>query len=122
LVASINASVVKTVDELLDHLYADAAGLPSTAGLRRFARHVGARVERRTIIDNDNLYPAVLHANAEMKFMDLISGPGVLDDIAKNLVERDLQLHHCFAGDFPVFANTVERRSHDRNVSHLVAN
>lgn len=121
MVASINASVIESVDELCDHLYADAAGLRSTAGWRRFARYVGTRIKWRSIIDDNNFYPAVLYANAEMKFMNLITGPGVFDNIAKNLVERDLQLHHHFAGDFPIFANTVECCSHDRKISHLVA-
>src|ERR1035438_7364880 len=99
LVAVIDASVVETVDELLDHLYADATGLQSTARRRRFARHMGTRIKRCSIIDNDDFYPTVLHAYAEMKFVGLTSGPRVLDDIAKNLVERDLKLDHCFAWD-----------------------
>ena len=88
----------------------------------RFARHMGTRIERCSIIDNDNLYPAVLYANAEMKFVRLTSGPRVFDDIAKNLVERDLKLHHCFAWDVEVLANAVERRSDDREVNNSVAN
>src|SRR3979490_3326028 len=99
MIAAIGARIIEPIDKLLDQMNSETAGSRLATRLRRCWTRYSARIKWLAVVDDHNFYFLLLHANVDLELMRSALGPSVLYDIAKQLVERDLELRHDPTGN-----------------------
>ena len=92
MVAVANSCVIDAVNELLGHLHSYPAWTRSLAGQRFVAFGRIARVKHPPVVDDLHFDTVMPRSDANLDVMRIWLGPRVLDDVADQLIERDLQL------------------------------